>query len=331
MMTTQNNQEIGTSKRPKKGDRIEVVRILVLALVSFVLGFGLVIFFLGPRNEAIDPDMAEALLSEDTEGKAAKVEPAPEGVPPAEGEGYAVKQEENPLMADLGDNSGNAQPDDQSADNSEAPPEVPPGRTPDGVTLDGDAFYLKCWDNEGQESPGSACDPLAVLEKRFSTRLYVVHKCREQHASGKEGKLSLGIEVDFGEDSLSFWNGASSTLENAARIATCLRGELSGLPLHSINHKFSRYRLFFTVVFGKTSEKPSTKEVSKPTRKQPDGKMVNVLMDKVRVRKSPVDGAVIGKINSGNEVKLIGKKGEWCQVLTPNNNEGWMICEALEK
>ena len=30
-------------------------------------------------------------------------------------------------------------------------------------------------------------------------------------------------------------------------------------------------------------------------------------------------------------VSALKKKGEWCQVLTPNSNEGWMICEALSK
>ena len=42
-------------------------------------------------------------------------------------------------------------------------------------------------------------------------------------------------------------------------------------------------------------------------------------------------GEVIGKIGKDNQVKLLKKKGDWCQVMTPNNNEGWMICEALSK
>ena len=221
---------------------------------------------------------------------------------------------------------------------------MPPGKTPDNVALDGGAFYLKCWDKNGAATQGASCDKLSVLEKRVATRLYVVDRCKKKHSGEKSaGKLSLGVEVDFDKSSVNYWNGPSSTLENAAKTATCLRTELNGLPIRGAAHKYSRYRMFFTVLFGDAksiaaSKAASDKEASSGKDEKSDaaktggkGKLVKVLKDQVRVRKTPVDGEVIGKIGKDNEVRLLQKKGEWCKVLTPNNNEGWMICEALTK
>ena len=335
------NTDTGIGKPPKrKGDKVEVVRILILAVVSFVLGFGLVIFFLAPsnKNEIDDlPDLtgvADSAADETADSPEKGSTPAVESATTSPGGGYAPSDEANPLLAagtaDESSGEGN-----NFADEADAPPSVPPGRTPDGVSLDGSAFYLKCWDSNGGELAGDACDKLSVLEKRMETRLYVVDRCRQQNAGAKaEGKLSLGMEVDFDKQTLSFWNGASSTLENAAKVATCLRTELNGLPITSVDHKASRYRIFFTVLFGKDGKSgdpaPSNAD-GNVAKKLPVGKSVTVVMDNVRVRKAPVDGEIIGKIAKDNEVKLLKKKGDWCNVLTPNDNEGWMICEALSK
>lgn len=326
----------------KKGDKLEVTKILVLAAVSFFLGFVLVVLFFKPDSPSVDHSTAPPALPAppappepsspkvDT-GPSAAVAPAPataqgEGYAPtryaaadSKGEGYAPAPSEMAPAAPAVD-------EPQPAANH---PEVAPGRTPDGVTIDGDAFYLKCWDRSGTELPGTSCDRLKILEKRFSTRLYVVHKCKEQSAGAKaEGKLNLGMEVDFVAMSIRFWNGASSDLPEGGKVATCLRDELAGLPLSSINHEYDKYRIFFTVLFGTgAGEAPRTKEVAA----KKDGKLLKVVKDRVRVRKTPLDGDVIGTISTGNQVERLEKKGDWCRVLTPNGNEGWMICDALSK
>jgi hypothetical protein len=336
-MGSQKKSEIVPSANPpKKADRIEVVKVLVLAVVSFVLGFGLVIFFLGPSDTSQAADLDLGGKGEPSLTDAVKTEVPSEAPEQLDDGKYAPGTGDNPLLSDKIDDA------EPSAGEGDAPQEVPPGRTPEGVGLKGDAFYLKCWDGSGNEVAGTSCDTLRVLEKRFSTRLYVVDRCKQTHAGEKaDGVLSLGMEVDFDNKTLSFWNGASSDLENAAKVATCLRTELAGLPIHSVDHKYSRYRLFFTVVFGKNAalttaadkaddkEEPSAKKASDTPL--PKGKMVNVVMDRVRVRKSPENGDVIGMISSGNQVELIRKKSGWCEVVTPNNNRGWMTCEALSK
>ncbi len=319
-----------TSLQPKlspsshKGDKIEVIKVLALMVVSFLLGFALVILFLRPTPPSTpngdvqppkDPQPAHAGRQNVETANDRYAPPDPLGGKPT---------------------AGNSPDETKSNTYHEgtAPREVPPGRTPEGVTSDGAAFYLKCWDQDGNEHPSTSCDRLRILEKRFSTRLYVVDKCKIRHAGAKaEGKLSLGIEIDFNKMSLRFWNGASSDLDSADKVATCLRSELNGLPISGISHKHARYRIFFTILFAKTTKKEQLNRSSADRPKPVGGKgrLVEVVQDRVRVRKSPKDGAIIGKISSGNQVRLIETQAGWCRVTTPNNNEGWMICDALKK
>jgi Bacterial SH3 domain len=321
-----------SSSTIKKNDKIEVVKVLILAVVSFVLGFGLVIAFLKPSSPSVNLNTGgnaspkDNLPSESSGGDTSQAPTryAPTPQEPATETGYAPS----------GDATNAAEPGDEAVqiDEGNALPEVPPGRTPPGISIEGEAFYLKCWDENGSEFAGGTCDRLPILEKRFSTRLYVVSKCKEQYTDAKtSGKLSLGMEVDFYKNTLRFWNGASSELENASRIGSCIRTELAGLPISKVEHKYSRYRIFFTLVFGDGTKPSSPAPAATSATPRSKGRLVNVILDHVRVRKSPVDGAIIGKINSGNQVTLIGKKAAWCHIITPNNNEGWMTCEALKK
>ncbi len=300
----------------RKTDRMEVVKVLIIAVVSFLVGFGLVILFFKPTSGDPPPEPTPE------EAPAEVATPPKPDVSPSEGQGgsYAPTGYA-PVESDTGAAGGTPEVPDQG----DALPEVPPGRTPAGVTLDGSGFYLKCWDASGSELPGESCDKLSVFEKRVSTRLYVVDKCKKAHAGDSaKGKLSLGVEVDFTKRALSYWNGASSDLPSAASVAKCLRTELAGLPIDGFDHKYEKYRVFFTVMFGEAQG-----TVTKPPPGQ--GKIKTVVMDRVRVRKTPVTGDVIGHISSGNKVRLLDKKDDWCHIITPNNNEGWMTCEALSK
>jgi hypothetical protein len=299
----------------KNGDKIEVVKVLILAVVSFVLGFALVILFLRPSSSS----------SEDrAKGSPPAAAPVSRSYadPSLSGEGYAPRGKVT-----------NREKSDHSQQGT-ALPDVPPGKTPEKVAIDGEAYYLKCWDENGTAVKGDECGRLSVFEKRFSTRLYVIDRCKKKHSGDKaEGKLSLGTEIDFETMSLSFWNGASSTIKDAPLVASCLRSELAGLSLEGFGHRFAKYRFFFTVLFGKEAIKAKKKN-QPATASAADlrkGKLVEVIKDHVRVRKEPVTGKVFGKISRGNQVRLLAEKDGWCQVVTPNNNKGWMICDSLQK
>jgi hypothetical protein len=342
----------GSQRGAPRGDRVEIVKVLVLALVSFVAGFALVLIFLRQPSDTSGDEAVSAAVDAPPPAAAA---PVPATAPTARDAGPAA-----PAAGGYEPTGGYGSPTPAAApaagegeatavaaaDEGDAPAEVPPGKTPDGMLLDGDAFYLKCWDDAGVERKGADCDRLPVFEKRFSTRLYVVDKCRIEGASASAaGKLSVASEVDFQAGKVSFWNAPSSDVPNAAQIGSCLRGALAGMPIQGIEHKYARYRVFFTVLFGKEAakkaaedekagtngeaggEKPGAKAGDKPPAGK--GKLVEVMKDNVRVRKAPVDGEIIGKIGKGNQVRLLKQKEGWCQVATPAGNEGWMICDAL--
>jgi hypothetical protein len=352
-----------------KGDKLEIVKVLVLALVSFLAGFALVLVFLRqPSDSAADePQSPPPATPPAAAVNAPPVAPTPVA-PPTQAGGYGPQDAGTaapptggyePVGGYGATPAAPAEGGEQVAaagatGEGDALPEVPPGKTPDGMVLDGEAFYLKCWDDAGVERRGADCDRLDTFEKRFSTRLYVVDKCRVEGASASaEGKLSVASEVDFQAGKVSFWNAPSSDLPNAAKVGTCLRGALAGLPIQGIEHKYARYRVFFTVLFGKVAAKKAAEAAKEAaSEKKPDekadgkadakagaqagdgpppgkGKIVEVKKDKVRVRKTPVDGEVIGKISQGNQVRLLKQKDGWCQVVTPSGNEGWMICDAL--
>jgi hypothetical protein len=364
------NETVEEAEKIKpRSDRLEIVKVLILALVSFLAGFALVLIFLrGPSDSGGDgaKDAVEAPGGAATKpaipvpvAQVPAPTPAPVEVPaaPTAAGGYEPTPT-SPATATPdavpteGDESASSAA--SAADQGSAPAEVPPGKTPEGMVLDGDAFYLKCWDDGGVERKGTDCDRLDTFEKRFGTRLYVIDKCRVQAASASaEGKLSVAAEVDFAASNVSFWNAPSSDIQNAAQIGSCLRTALSGLPIQGVEHKYARYRLFFTVLFGKAAAKKAAQDAksepaagkadekaedkgsdkasgSSPSKPPPGkGKLVTVAKDKVRVRKTPVDGEVIGKIGQGNQVRLLKQKDGWCNIVTPSGNEGWMICDAL--
>ena len=193
------------------------------------------------------------------------------------------------------------------------------------MSIDGYPLYLKCWDSAGTLYRSPGCDSLEILERRFATRLYVLDKCKRRHLGDTaEGKLSLGLQVDFESPSISFWAGPSSEIENAKLIGTCARRELAGLPIGEIDHRFVKYRLFYTVVFRDPEQVRKERE-----RKLSRGRTVDVAKDHVRVRQTPEDGYVMGKVSTGTRVILLRRDGQWCHVITPSNKEGWMICDAL--
>jgi hypothetical protein len=284
-----------------RGPRLSLALTAALLVGSFALGFVLVIVF--SRTEPV-------------------YTPAP--LPKAQGFAGGEKVATEKINAPETD-SGRAGDADKGEIEANAPPEVPPGKIPDGVSISG-VLYLKCWDSRGVLYKGAACDALEILEKRLSTRLYVVDRCARRHGGqGVEGTLSLGMNVIFSKNDLSFWAGPSSTLEESRQIGTCVRRELAGLPLYEINHKHDKYRIFFSIAF----EDPE-KQARRIKKLKQKGRLVDVTKDHVRVRKAPEDGYPFGKVSTDTRVTLVERKDAWCRVITPKENEGWMICDALD-
>ena len=292
--------ENNESVKPEGTRRSEAILIVGLAALSFALGFFIVHMAL-PRNPAAAP---AADCKEPAESQ------------PIEIANFPTAQEDTDAAPEDGESL---------ADQGSALPEVPPGPTPDGLRIDGVPLYFKCWNTP--EDTTRECDRLRVLEKRMNTRLYVVHECAKEYSDLKPGILSLGANLDYGDNSIKFWSGPSSTIANHDKVGNCLRTKLAGLPIYGIDHKYYGYRIFFTVEFFDPEQR--AREIA---RKRNTGREVQVTMDRVNVREEPVDGPSLGRISSDSKVVFLKKNEtkDWCYVITPSNREGWMICDALK-
>ncbi len=214
-------------------------------------------------------------------------------------------------------------------------PVVPPGVTPSGVRLEDAEGMSKCWAADGLERSGQQCDRLNGLTRRLEERLYVIDLCRQQAPGvGHLGTLELGLEVDFATGAVSFWSGAASQLRDAALIVGCVRQALKQFPLDGINHEFIRYQTSYSILFERPRRVlPQVTSASKMEDLKAlvsAGQFVNVVRTRVRVRKAPVDGEIIGLISAPVRVTLLEQDGEWCRVLTPRRNIGWMVCWGLD-
>ncbi|MBN2525665.1 MAG: SH3 domain-containing protein [Deltaproteobacteria bacterium] len=310
-----NSQPNGTADTtdanpPAKAGVAATIIVVVLGILAFAIGF-LLVHFTVPKPTV--------------KSNVANCAPQTNAV---QSEAVAMSDVETEGNDESRSDAASAEDETMSPDASGGLPEVPPGATPDGIRLDGAPLYFKCWVKSSDSGSSKECDRLRVLEKRMVTRLYVVDECRQQHAGEKDlGLLSLGANLDFSDNTISFWSGPSSTIANAQKIGNCVRQKLAGLPLSSISHKHEKYRIFFSVDFFDVEERQQMLE-----RKRKNGREVTVSMDNVNVREEPVDGASLGRISSDSKVIFLKKNDtkEWCQVLTPSNRIGWMICDALK-
>ncbi len=291
-------------KEPRKIS--ESLIIIALAALSFAAGFALVHFALQNR---IPPQKQENCAAEPRDGTTGPVSTPTEP---------SAASSDAPMPA-----TGATPDNEETVDAGNALPEVPPGPTPEGIRMDGAPLYFRCW-AAGSES--KECDRMDVLEKRMATRLWVVDECRKTHSDGGTGVLSLGANLDFTAGTISFWSGPSSTIAGATPTGNCVREKLAGLPIHGIDHRFDRYRLFFTVEFFDPARRSKAM-----AEKRKAGREVQVTKDRVHVREKPVDGASMGRISSDSKVILLKKNEtkDWCLVLTPSDREGWIICDAL--
>ncbi|MCP4600975.1 MAG: SH3 domain-containing protein [Proteobacteria bacterium] len=215
-------------------------------------------------------------------------------------------------------------------------PEVPPGEIPPGVALEGEITCNKCWDKSGLQYSQSECDTLDEFTRRLSKRLYIVDRCQKEAVGDNAlGLLHLGLEIDFGDSTLGFWNDPSSEIRGSVKTAACLNSELKGFPLKGLSPQYVRYQLSLYVRFDKpgavqTIAEHRAEDNAEELERLGRGKRVEVIRDRVRVRKRPINGEILGMINSGNRVILLDHQEGWCRVVTPRGNMGWMICWALD-
>ncbi len=217
-------------------------------------------------------------------------------------------------------------------------PHVP---LPEGITLEQPLQPLRCWDNRGFEHAADKCDSLYSLTQTLKSKLSLFQNCREKLELEETAiVLRFFVEADFVRNTLSFWPDTHQQHKKKIELLSCVSDALADLPIKRLLHRHGRYRLVGKIKMA--GPKPADiatvaatqRLMTEETQKQLDqaiteAKEVMVSRERVRVRKAPVDGEIIGFISKPAKVRLIEKSDEWCLVKTKRGNIGWMVCWGL--
>ena len=220
---------------------------------------------------------------------------------------------------------------------------LPPPKAIPGVNFVSKLLPIKCWDDRGFEYSADKCDALRELARLIEANLDMVDGCRtELTDAANTGSLAAFAEVDFVRNRFTLWPGTASTLRSADRIAECATDRFQTLSLEALPHQFVRYRIKGAVRFSMVRPGAVVSGISVeadhilPSRTAEFEKAaetaeeVAVSRERVRVRKTPVSGEIIGFISAPQRVKLLQIADEWCLVKTGRGNVGWMICWGLD-
>lgn len=193
----------------------------------------------------------------------------------------------------------------------------------------GEPFYWRCWAgmDEGEPPlPEKECKRLKTFERAVASRMREVIYCYERLDGRAKGTLSLAVDVTFpvkapdagpGDGgAIRFWSGSSSDIEGADAIVACIRNKVEAIPLKGIRHKWQRYSIFFPIEFDPDNADESTETVE-------------LLLDRVRLRESPVDGKVVARLRRGEPLQILERGDGWVRVKTADNREGWVYSPAI--
>lgn len=204
----------------------------------------------------------------------------------------------------------------------------------------------RCWSADGTELPGHQCAAPALTAALAEELYRALDACRRAVAGeGARGVLALGVEASLDRGRTSLWLEPGADLAQSQDIIECVRLPW-GANLRGIQVPQARYHIALRLVFppespvlvasdaaGVAKLEPSQTDataVSATPEATTRGELVPVISQRVRVRRQPSEeGEVIGRISSPAEVVVLERQGDWCRVMTPNRNEGWMVCWTL--
>jgi len=211
-------------------------------------------------------------------------------------------------------------------------PDAPPSANQEMVVV-GPGKTLKCWDKKDKKLDDCdklAFDPIAVK------RLRELGRCPS--ALGLDGKMNLGLELDFGKKEVSvkrIKRGSSLPSSTVAGVVQCAGHDFGEVSLEEVAHKHRRYSLEYALTFygpgkhpdGAGSAAPDagngeTAAGSPPGEGEATGSAL-VAWDTALLRKEPQDGEVVARLVRGTKVKIVGKQGDWYKVES-GSKTGWV-------
>ncbi len=219
----------------------------------------------------------------------------------------------------------------------------------------GEASVLKCRNVKGD---ARGCDKVA-FDEVLAPPLRQLAACPA--ARGREGKLSVGFDVDFARAQLHVQRGKSSTLsgEAAEGVMKCLEANLASISLAKVRHEHAKYTVFYALTLSapKAPPSPAAPRASAAAPEAPAAvasaapgaeaprapEAMSVRANGANetsgeVRRGPYvvrdaasrTGEAVGRVSAGDKITLLERKGDWYRVrFGPGDKEGWLFREAL--
>jgi hypothetical protein len=153
-------------------------------------------------------------------------------------------------------------------------------------------------------------------------------------ALGLQGEMAIGFDLDFKKKEISVIQGKKSALPTTTvrGIIACVADYMRDVSPEKIVHKYSRYRVFYTIKFYPPGAAPSPAGAADEAAAEADAAaargLATVNWDTALVRDEPRTGAVIARVVRGTRVKLLGRRKDWYRVKV-RSKEGWVYRGAL--
>ncbi|MBW2457017.1 MAG: SH3 domain-containing protein [Deltaproteobacteria bacterium] len=188
----------------------------------------------------------------------------------------------------------------------------------------------RCYQRKKKLGP-EECGVLRV-DRVLAPRLEQLAGCPS--ALGLQGELVLGFDLNFDKKEISVIRGKKSALPSSTvrGIIACAADYMRDVSPEKIAHKYSRYRVFYTLSFYPPGAAPNPQGAAEEAAAEADAAeargLATVNWDTALVRDEPRSGAVIARLVRGTRVKLLGRRKDWYRVKV-RSKEGWVYRGAL--
>lgn len=189
-----------------------------------------------------------------------------------------------------------------------------------------EAKVTSCRDAKGGRR--DKCDAIAV-DGLMRPKVLALATCPA--AEGVQGKLSLGVELDFDSGKATdVLKGKSTNLPDATADAliACAKKEFQTLSLSDVKHEHTKYTVFTIVELKppgqKSAEDKGPKEVATASGR------ASVTWEVAIVRDQPKDGEIVARLMRGTRVVVTGRDGDWYRIkYDAKGAEAWVFRTAI--
>jgi hypothetical protein len=169
---------------------------------------------------------------------------------------------------------------------------------------------ISCHDERGRKQ--NRCDTPDLQETLFARFKALAH-CK----AGIDGKLSLGLKLDFEKNKVvDVVQGKSTTLESGVvdELLACAKTELSTVSLAGIDHLQQRYLIFYVLGFVPAGALLPERAAA-PLAIVPANGSGTVVFESAMVRdRADSTGKIVTRLLYGTRVFITGRVGDWYEI-----------------